>query len=303
MSQPYTNFVEQIKNSHHMKKYKIIVSVMSAMLLTACSENVEKSAQRFLNAAEEALAAGSFSEAKAQIDSIKVVYPKAFEARKAGIALMRKVEIAEAEQTYAYTDNLLNVEMEKAKQLIPHFLFEKNAEYQEIGNYLAPSQRIEDNLERNYLRATVDEKGHMVLASLWRGPAYIHHRRVKVSGGGTFAETPESKNPYESSDALAKTERNDYALGEDGGVIAFIALHRGETLKVEYIGDKTSVTTLTAADTRAIADVYELAQVLTAIEGLNAMQDETTRKIAFHQSKEEQESLPVAKGAEEQAGE
>ena len=85
MSQPYTNFVEQIKNSHHMKKYKIIVSVMSAMLLTACSENVEKSAQRFLNAAEEALAAGSFSEAKAQIDSIKVVYPKAFEARKAGI--------------------------------------------------------------------------------------------------------------------------------------------------------------------------------------------------------------------------
>mgnify|MGYP006914993219 CR=1 FL=1 len=35
---------------------------------------------------------GDYEEAKLQIDSIKILYPKAFEARKAGQALMLDVE-------------------------------------------------------------------------------------------------------------------------------------------------------------------------------------------------------------------
>lgn len=266
---------------------KVLKAVIAALLLTGCAENVEKSAMRFLTAAEEALAAGDFNVAKAQVDSIKVVYPKAFEARKAGITLMRKIEMAEAEKTYAYTDSLLSESISEAEKLIPNFVFEKNEEYQEVGNYLCASQQIERNLTRSYLRATVDEKGRMTMTSQWRGGAYIHHHSVKVSAGGTFSQTPEADDTYESSDALAKTERNDFVLGEDGGVIEFIALHAGETVKVEFVGEKsTSATTLTRADTKAFADLLELSRVLSTVTELNAMQDETTRKIAFLQSKE-----------------
>lgn len=41
---------------------------------------------------------GDFSEAKMQIDSIKILYPKAFETRREGISLMQQVELKEQEK-------------------------------------------------------------------------------------------------------------------------------------------------------------------------------------------------------------
>ena len=266
---------------------KKIFCLCFSLFLISCGEDVEKSAGRFLTAAQAAFEAGQFDEAKAQIDSIKVIYPKAIEARKAGIALMRQVELAEARRTYAYTDSLLTVSLARAEELTPRFTFEKDAQYQDLGLYYAPSQQLTRNAQRSYLRATVDEHGRMTLTSFWRGAQYIHHHAVKVSASGTFAQTATMDNTYESSDVLAKTERNDFVLGEtDGGVVAFLALHAGETVKVEFLGDKTTTSTLTAADTRAIADVYELAQALQAVRKLSLMQDETTRRIAFLEKNE-----------------
>lgn len=269
-----------------MKTNHFLTLAGALLMLVSCGENVEKSAQRYLDAAQACCDAGNFAEAKNQIDSIKVLYPKAFEARKAGIALMRQVELKEAQQTLAYADSLAEENNARLEALLPKFIFEKDAQYQEIGNYLSPSQKIENNLGRNYVRATVDEKGHMNLTSVYRGAAYIHHRSLRVSAGGTFAQTPESGHLYESSDAMGKTERNDFALGADSGVVAFIAHHAGEPMKVDFIGDKTFSTTLTKQDTRAIADVYALALALQAAENINAMQDEATRKISFIQAKE-----------------
>lgn len=278
-------------SQNRLKSASLIILLLGCFsFLLSCGEDVEKSASRFLTAAQTAFETGRYDEAKAQIDSIRVRYPKAFEARKAGIALMRQVELAEARRTYAYTDSLLAISVAHAEQLTaagdartPRFIYEKDPQYQDIGLYYAPSQSLARNAQRSYLRATVDEHGRMVLASFWRGAAYIHHRAVKVSVADSFAQTATASGTHESSDALAKTERNDFVLGDtDGGVIAFVALHAGQPLKVEFIGDKTATATLTAGDTRAIADVYELAQALQAVRKLSVMQDEAARRIAFH---------------------
>ena len=269
-----------------MKPYLFLTLLGASLLLLSCAENTEKSAQRYLQAAQTCYDEGNFSEAKKQIDSIRILYPKAFEARKKGIALMQQVELSEAQQTLDYADSLATMNNARLEALLPKFIYEKDARYQEIGNYFAPSQKIQDNLGRNYLRATVDEKGHMRLTSLYRGPSYIHHRSIRVSAGGTFAQTPQSGNLYESSDIMGKTERNDFSLGADSGVVAYIAQHAGEPLKVEYLGDKNYATTLLKTDTRAIADVYELALALQAAANINAMQDEAERKIAFIQSRQ-----------------
>ena len=118
---------------------------------------MEKSAQRYLDAAQACLDDGNYAEAKKQIDSIKAAYPKAFEARKAGTALLRQVELKEAQQTLAYADSLAAENNKRLESMLPKFLFEKDARYQDVGNYLSPLQKIENNLGRNYVRATVDE--------------------------------------------------------------------------------------------------------------------------------------------------
>ena len=86
---------------------KIGLLVFSLLLLTACDDGGEKKAQLRLQNAQEALAGGDFNEAKLQIDSIKLLYPKAFEARKQGIALMQQVELKEQQQTLTYLDSML----------------------------------------------------------------------------------------------------------------------------------------------------------------------------------------------------
>ena len=77
-------------------------------------------------------------------------------------------------------------------------------EYQNIGNYLHPSQVIEKNLHRSFLRFQVDENGVMSMTSIYCGAHNIHHVAVKVTApDGSFAETPAAKdiflgryNPY-----------------------------------------------------------------------------------------------------------
>ena len=274
-----------------MKHTPILATIVALLLMTSCAEDVDKSASRYLTAAQTALADGQFADAKLLIDSIKIVYPKAFETRKAGIALLRQVEMAEANQTLTYTDSLLALCRERIDKMVPRFIYEKDARYEEVGRFIAPSQRVEDNLQRNYVRATVDETGRMLLTSIYRGEAYINHTSVRVSSGGTWAQTPASDNLYQSSDALAKTERNDFVLGQDSGVIAYIALHAGEPLKVEYLGGKAYSTTLTRNDTRAIADVYALALQLQEAAQLSAIAEEASRKISFFENKNSKDSI------------
>ena len=71
----------------------ILLACLCCMLFSC--ENVEKKALERLQTAREAFERGDFSEAKMQIDSIKILYPKAFETRREGISLMQQVELKE----------------------------------------------------------------------------------------------------------------------------------------------------------------------------------------------------------------
>ena len=58
-----------------------------------------------------------------------------------------------------------------------------------------------------------------------------------VAKDGTFAETPASEDVYKSSDLGWKSEKADYPLGKDGGVVPFIAMNHGvQPMKVHYFG-------------------------------------------------------------------
>ena len=155
--------------------------------LFSCS-NVEKKAGEKLRAAREAFQRGDYSEAKIQIDSIKILYPKAFETRREGIGLMQQVELKEQEKTLVYLDSMLQDKQKEVDALKKNYTFEKDAEYQRTGNYLHPSQVIEKNLHRSYLRFQVDETGVMSMTSIYCGPHNIHHLAVKVTApDGSFA--------------------------------------------------------------------------------------------------------------------
>ena len=259
--------------------------------LFSCS-NVEKKAGEKLQAAREAFERGDYSEAKIQIDSIKILYPKAFETRREGIGLMQQVELKEQEKTLVYLDSMLQEKQKEVDAIKKNYTFEKDAEYQKIGKYLHPSHVIEKHLHRSYLRFQVDETGAMSMTSIYCGPHNIHHLAVKVTApDGSFAETPASKDSYETTDLDEKIEKADYKLGEDGNVIAFLNLNKDKNIRVHYLGERSYATVMTPNDRKAVAAVYELAQLLSSITEIKKNMEEANLKIEFVKRKmQERES-------------
>ena len=267
---------------------KVILLACLCCTLFSC-EDVEKKAGEKLQAAREAFELGNYNEAKILIDSIKMLYPKAFETRRAGIGLMQEVALKEQEKSLVYLDSMLQAKQKDFDAIKGKYTFEKDAEYQNIGNYLHPSQVIEKNLHRSFLRFQVDENGVMSMTSIYCGAHNIHHVAVKVTApDGSFAETPAAKDSYETTDLGEKIEKADFKLGEDGNVMGFLYLNKDKNIKVNYQGERPYSITMTAADRQALASVYELAQLLSSMTDIKKNMEEANLKIEFVKKKMEE---------------
>ena len=260
---------------------KVILLACLCCTLFSC-EDVEKKAGEKLQAAREAFELGNYNEAKILIDSIKILYPKAFETRRAGIGLMQEVELKEQEKSMAYLDSMLQAKQKEFAAIKGKYTFEKDAEYQNIGNYLYPSQVIEKNLHRSFLRFQVDENGIMSMTSIYCGAQNIHHVAVKVTApDGSFAETPAAKDSYETTNLGEKIEKADFKLGEDGNVMGFLYLNKDKNIKVNYLGERPYSVTMTATDRQALASIYELAQLLSSMTEIKKNMEEAKLKMEF----------------------
>lgn len=255
--------------------------VLAALLFASCGKDENKLASRFLKSASECLESCDYQQAKIMIDSVRIVYPKAFEARKEGIRLLQQVELAEAERTLAYQDSALTVLKARLAEAAPKFVFSKDEQYQDLGLYTAASQALEKNVGQNYIRAMVDEKGRMTLVSNFHDASYIHHRSVRLSVGTDFADTPVSDDFYEYKDLGVCYEKCNFTDGNDGGAAAFVSLNRDEKIQVRLNGSRQVVMTMRGSDKNAIADLYSLSLLLKSINEASDLRDEAIRKIRF----------------------
>ena len=262
-----------------MKVHRILIPFMM-FFLASCGQE-EKKANELLSHAESSFQSANYSEAKLLIDSIRNSYPKVFDVRRKAIMLKQQVELKEQQISLEYLDSMMSVKQLALDSIKSDYVLEKDTAYQEIGNYFSPSQTVEKNINRTFLRAQVSEQGVMSLTSIYCGKGNIHHTAIKVSSGDTFAQTPASTDVYETSDLGWNIEKADFVLGQDSSVIDFIVMHKDHPIRVEFIGDKTYKTTLQTADRKAIASVYELAQVLRAMEQIKKDQKEANLKAEF----------------------
>ena len=256
-------------------------ALLGLALLASCGDGGEKEAQIRLQKAEAALQQENFSEAKLQIDSIKVLYPKAFEARKQGIKLMQQVDLKEQGKTLVYLDSMMQVKQFQLDSMKGNFVFEKDTAYQDIGNWFYPTQVVEKSLGRTYLRGQVNELGEMSLTSIYCAGGSLNHTSVKVSVDDTFAETPMSSDSYTTTDLGRTIEKADYKAGNDGGVVGFIVANQDKNIQLHFIGDKTYRTAMQKNDRKAIVELAELARILSGMEEIRKQQKEANLKIQF----------------------
>jgi hypothetical protein len=265
------------------------VAALMVAALAACDDGGEKKAALHLTRAEQALAQGDFNEAKLQIDSIRLLYPKAFEARRQGVKLMQQVDLQEQQRSLIYLDSALAVKQLQLDSIQSEFVLEKDTAYQEEGNYMYPTQVVEKSMGRSFLRGQVNERGELSLTSIYCAGGSLHHTQVRVSVGDESAETATSHDCYETTDLGRTIEKSDYTLAECQDVVSFIAANQDKNIQLTFIGDKTYRTALQPNDRKAIDRLAELARVLSGMEQIRKEQKEANLKIKFVEKKMKEE--------------
>lgn len=262
--------------------HRLIFLLFIALFIASCGPSEDEKASKYLTAAEISFKHEDFNKAKLQLDSIKLLYPKAFQTRKAGNRLMLSIEQTEQVRSLANLDSLELVKTKELEQIKKNYFLDKNEEYQEIGNYIIPQQRIESNFNKTYLRFQVDELGKMSITSIYASSRALGLRSIKVSTpDGLFAETPKSTDVFASTNLGITTEKADFKNGNDGGVISFILNNIEKRITVTFVGDRNYNYTMSRIEKKATTEISKLAMILHAITELQQTKQEASRKLKF----------------------
>lgn len=266
-----------------MKIRHLILALATGLSLANCAEDVEKLAKPYLERAEQSYQNQQYALAKLQLDSIKLLYPKAFETRTQANALLIEVELSEARTSKYYTDSLLAEFTARATTLATALYLDKDAKYQDYGTYYAARHRTEKNVGKSYLRPQASEKdGAFIITAFHRGKPIGAHTLRFTASDGSYVELQSTAEPYVMSDATGRTERTDFAITPD--VAHFVAQH--PSAKVTLIGkDGKAQMPFTKNDAQAFTQVADLSDALQASSALKVQQQEFTRRIIFYEQR------------------
>ena len=248
----------------------MLVFLAMVLAITSCSSKTLK-AKDYLDIAQKAYQEGNYECAKSNIDSIKLVYPKAFKEIRAGFDLLQEVRRAENKRNILFIDSMIESNITKLKALQVNFDFVRDENYQEFGNYIPKLTPSVKTLEQNTLRSGVSEKGVLFLESVLSGNN-INHNKIKVSiPDGSYAEslvvTADGLN-YKFT-TLNKTYEIVRFFGNDeSGVAEFIHTFQDSPITLDYSGKKTYSKALSNTEKKAISQSFELSITLYEIEDL-----------------------------------
>jgi len=265
-----------------------LISLWLMLLLIPSCGGRESGAGDYLKEAGNAFEKGNYALAKMKIDSIKVLYPEAFDEIDAGFKLMQEIRMAENRRNINYCDSMLRVNYSVLSQLLNDFDYVRDSRYQEFGEYHPKIYPLRSSLDRNGLRSGVREKGVLFIESVLSGTA-IYHNQIRVTAAdGSFAEsgivTADGLN-YRFNTLNKNYEIVRYTGDNEKGVAGYIHAYRDQPLTVHFIGNRTVKVSLSDAEKKGISNSFELSTLLLEIEQLKFEKERSEVLIRYLESR------------------
>ncbi len=270
-------------------RFKTFSLILLSFLLLSCSGNRRK-AEHLLSEAQTLYTEGDYFLAKLKLDSIKILFPKAYDEIKSGMKLMHGIRMAENVRNIAFCDSMLAVSEVRKSELIKHFDFMKDAEYQELGVYYPKSYPYSQSLNRNGLRAGVEEKGQMFIESVLLNNRVKHNQIKVVTKNGDFAKslTVTSDGFNHSFTTLDKSyEIVRFNENTENGVINFIYTFQENPISLVFVGSREVSAELTQAQKKGLVQSFELSTLLLEIEKLKFEKEKSETLIRYLESKKD----------------
>ncbi len=280
-----------------MRNYFRNACVFLSIFLFACDAK-EDGAQLRLDAARSFYYGKEYVLAKQEIDSLKILYPKAFSQIKASLALLDTVRRAENMQIIQISDSLIALNeptLDKFKKL---FSYQRNKEYQESGVYI-PKESVEGSvMTGTILRSGVNEDGILYLESVLVGSKQTHNQLTVSTKDGSFVEslpvTDDGLN-FRFSNLGKDYEIIRFVGADENGVSKFIFSNIDKHLTVTLKGQGKKSYTLSQTIKFAISKSFQLSTMMLELDSLKTAKEKAEFHIYYLDNKKDKDLEDVLK--------
>jgi len=260
---------------------KIVFFLVVFSVISACSKR-NKEAELYVKGIEELYNSGGYEEAKLKIDSIQILYPKAFDQIKEGMSLLQQVRRAQDMEQIAYCDSTIAALQVQADSMKQYFKYDINKEYEDVGRYL-PNGSSNPLLTKTTLRSGVSENGHLYLESVYIGGQF--HEMVRVgTKDGLFVETMPVTGDglnFRFRDMGQQYEIVKFTNEDAKNVAAFIFDNEDNAITATLKGKNTMTFTLSKIEKKSISDSYILSSIMMVQDSLNDLREISRKRIEY----------------------
>lgn len=273
---------------------KILRNTMAFLfvVLFACGAK-DDGARLRLDSARRFYANKEYSLAKQEIDSIKILYPKAFDQIRSGLTFLDTIRRAENEQIITECDSLIALHeptLEAKKKL---FSFQRNKEYQETGAFIPKENLTGGVITGTMLRSGVGEDGVLYIESVFVGSKQKHNR-IKVSAkDDSFAQSLVVNDDglnYRFSNMGKEYEIIRFAGTSENGIAGFIFTNINNPLTVTLEGQGKYTYTLSQTTKSAISKSFELSTMMLQLDSLKTAKEKAEYHIYYLDNKKDKAS-------------
>ena len=250
--------------------------LICSLALISCGNSRKQDAQRRLDKAQCLIDSMHLQQARLELDSIHLLYPKQVDMRRQAKALNDSITYIEAQRTLAYSDSLLQTLFPKADNLLKSFRHEKNDKYEDHGRYVHPLLITDRNTSRCMLQAEVTDESRLTLKSFYFGNKNINHTSVRLS-----CEDDENTQQGSNHSFQAEGWHEILTFNEEQArqLLNFISANKNGRIKVTLLGDKNYIYYLQNNEKEALEKTYQLYITLSDIRHLEQQMNISRKQI------------------------
>lgn len=175
------------------------------------------------------------------------------------------IKYVQAKQNMYYSDSLLQVLLPQVDPLLKSFVYSKHDKAEDHGHYVHRLLQTSTNTTRNFLQAYVADNRVTSLQSYYYGAARHQQKSLRLNVGEDYVEKEGSNHAFEAEGW------HEILTIEDADAIQMLALvanHVGERVRVESKGVRPVVYYLSVQEQQALAETYQLSVLMRDIDAL-----------------------------------
>lgn len=238
--------------------YRLLTAAaLTAAALTSCGDKDKDAATALLSEAQTQFDARDFNGALATLDTLDARFPAQVDIRRDAMHLRPKVIEASSLLELASTDSLIAVLTISGDSLRNTLTFIPDSFE---GYYTSSRISSRKPADAPGLYARMSPEGvFTVISSAKKG---TESTAVALSASGAEARSADVACDGERNDRSRGVEIITFMPAECDTIGHFALIHKGEPIKVSFIGAKTATQPLAADQADALAEVYSASRIL-----------------------------------------